>query len=319
MAYLEEAIDSIVAQTYHDWELIVVDNASSDDSVAYLEARAAEDPRIRILSNPDDVGVGRSLNKGLSFCRGQWIARIDADDRALPERFERQMAFLRENPDVIVLSCFAYYINPQGKRILRAPHDLTSREAYHHYMATDEVIGILHPGSMIRRDELIAAGSYRPEYEPAEDTDLWNRLSERGVVMVLPEYLMEYRLHDTSVLARSMEAGHRKREWVKASLRARRAGLPEPTWEEAQKTWRAAPVVQRIDRRRRILVDNMLRNGRQQLAGGRVVNAYVRFGVAAMLRPVYTTPRLLRHLNASCGRTRSDALKPVWWRKAGEA
>jgi glycosyltransferase involved in cell wall biosynthesis len=273
LPYLVEAIDSIVNQTFTDWELVIVDNASTDDSVAYARERAAADTRIHIFENEHNIGVTGSLNRGLSLCRGEWIARMDADDRALPDRFARQIAFLDENEDVIVLSCFAHYIDSKGRRIARGPHDLTSREAYRRYMAERKVIGILHPGAMIKRSEIDAIGGYRTEYEPAEDTDLWNRISERGVVMVLPEFLMEYRLHDTSIVATEMDIAHRKRGWVRVSMEARRDGRPEPTWEETQKIWESAPFLARFERKRQLLVDAMLRRGRQDLAKGRRVRA----------------------------------------------
>ena len=116
LPYLEQAVRSILAQTFTGWEFVILDNASSDDSAGMIEKFAAQEPRIRFFRNAEDLGQSGALNRGLAHCRGKWIARIDADDVALPNRFERQLAFLRDNPDVKVTSCLAYYINEEGKR-----------------------------------------------------------------------------------------------------------------------------------------------------------------------------------------------------------
>lgn len=306
--FLAEAIDSILNQTFQDWEFVIVDNCSTDGSAEYALERAATEPRIKVLRNDTNVGITYSLNRGLEACRGEWVARIDCDDRAMPERLERQLGFVRANPDVVVLSCFANYINAAGERIGRGPHDLISHDAYRRAMDRNEVIGILHPGALIKREAFATVGTYRTEYEPAEDTDLWNRLSEAGVVMVLPEYLMDYRLHSGSIVARQMRLGHLKREWVSVCMRSRRSGLAEPTWEEVQQRWATSPLFERLDRSRRLNVDAMLRQGRQDLAAGKSIAAYSRFAAAAIMRPGYSLPRVMRHLKpAALAHRRSHA------------
>src|SRR2546429_7769402 len=142
------------------------------------------------------------LNRGLEFCRGKWIARMDADDIALPDRFERQLAFLRHNPDVKVTSCLAYYIDAEGKQAGKTFHDLTTREAYARYIKENLAIGILHPGAVMDRETLQAIGAYRQEYFPANDIDLWGRFADAGaLILVQPEYLMQYRVHGGSATA----------------------------------------------------------------------------------------------------------------------
>src|ERR1700730_10409729 len=104
LPYLRDAVASIMGQTVTDWEFIIVDNASTDGSAAVIEEIAAREPRIRLVRNPSDLGHSGGLNRGLEMCRGRWVARMDADDIALPNRFERQLAFLRQNPNGTVIS-----------------------------------------------------------------------------------------------------------------------------------------------------------------------------------------------------------------------
>jgi glycosyltransferase involved in cell wall biosynthesis len=297
MPYLREAVESIVSQSFQDWEMVVVENGSTDGTVEFLQTRRESEARMTVVTE-ERPGVARSLNKGLAVCSGTWIARIDADDRAMPRRLEKQAAFMAINPDVVTVSCFAYYINEAGRRVALAPHDLTTREAYARYMSGSDLIGLLHPGAFIRRDALLKIGGYRADYEPAEDIDLWNRLSELGPVLVLPEFLMEYRLHPTSMVAMNLKTAHMKREWARECMLARRRGDEEPGWDRFQYDWNKAPLWERMHRRRELLADGLTRMGRQDLAAGQRAKAITKIGAAAMLRPTYTVPHLLQQMRA---------------------
>ncbi|HEX4341984.1 MAG TPA: glycosyltransferase family A protein, partial [Verrucomicrobiae bacterium] len=102
MPFVQQTVPSIVRQTFLDFEFVIVDNCSTDGSREYLQKVAALEPRIRLVLNEKDLGHSGGLNRGLAECHGPWIARIDADDIALPNRLERQFAFVNENPDVVV-------------------------------------------------------------------------------------------------------------------------------------------------------------------------------------------------------------------------
>jgi glycosyltransferase involved in cell wall biosynthesis len=296
MAYIGEAIDSIQAQTLIDWELIVTDNASDDGTDAYVRRRAAADPRIVFNRNEEDLGVAGNLNAGLALCRGEWVARMDADDRAMPNRLERQLAFMLQNRDVAVVSCLAYYINARGERMARTSHDLTSREAYEGYMQRNEVIGVLHPGAFMRRQVLLEAGGYRAQFETAEDIDLWNRLAETGPILVQPEYLMEYRVHGTSQVARYFDTAHQKHLWAEECMLARRQGHPEPTWEQFLWRQRSRPLNERLTHSRIALGRRLYREAGEHRINGRVIQAALRFAGAIALRPAYSSQRLRSQL-----------------------
>lgn len=293
MPYVRETIDSIVGQTFTDWEMVIVDNGSEDDTAPYVERRAKEEPRIVLLRNAVDLGICRSLNRGLAACRGRWIARIDGDDRALPQRLERQLAFVRDHPGVGVASCLAYYIDPSGRRVGKTAHDLTSPAAFQRYIAANRAIGILHPGTIIDRDILTAVGGYRHEFYPAEDIDLWARIADAGaMILVQPELLMEYRVHGRSIMARSFAAAHEKHQWAEACMRARRVGQPEPTWSEFQATRDRLPWLRRLASWREATGRRLYRHAAYQFISGEVFGAALRFAAAAGLRPAYALTRL---------------------------
>jgi glycosyltransferase involved in cell wall biosynthesis len=293
MPYVEGTVRSIISQTFTDWEFIIVDNASTDNSLEVVERIAQSDPRIRVVRNEKDLGMSGGLNRGLEFCRGTWIARMDADDIALPDRFDKQLDFLDKNPDVKVTSCLAYYIDEKGNRSGKTFHDLTTREAYARYMKEGLAMGILHPGAMMDRQLLVASGGYRQAYFPANDTDLWGRLADLGaLILVQPEYLMEYRVHGGSATAQAFSTSRLKYQWARDSMRARRQGLPEPNWDEYVASRLNAPWWLRLNRWRKTNARRLYRQAAQNMLSKKAVRAACELVIATILQPTYTMPRL---------------------------
>ncbi len=294
MPYVRETVESVLAQTFQDWEFVIVDNASSDDTVPVVERFVARDQRIRLIANARDLGHSGGLNRGLEACRARWVARIDADDVALPYRLERQLAFVRANPLVKVTSCLAYYINASGRRVGKTHHDLTTRDAFARYMEMNEAIGLVHPGVLMDRRVVEKVGRYREAFGPANDIDLWGRISERGhLILVQPECLMEYRVHPGAIGTRFLQA-RMKYEWARACTRARRAGLPEPTWAAFLDEWNSAPWWRRVNRWRKITAKRLYRMAGLNWATGHRLDAVTLMTAAAFLQPTYTLPRLYR-------------------------
>src|ERR1017187_10057560 len=145
LPYVKKTVPSILGQTFPDFEFVIVDNCSTDGTRDYLHEIAKTDGRIKLLLNERDLGHSGGLNRGLEACRGGWIARIDADDVALPNRLERQMAFVQANPEMAVPCCLAYYINAKGERKGKTFLDLTTVEKFKECMAQNEAIGLTHP------------------------------------------------------------------------------------------------------------------------------------------------------------------------------
>ena len=295
--YIESAIESILSQTYRDWEFIIVDNASSDATPEIVERIARTEPRIHFVQNLRDLGHSGGLNRGLEVCQAAWVARMDADDVALPERFERQLAFVQANPDVKAASCLAHYIDSDSKRVGKTVTDLVTREAFARYKKENLCIGLLHPGALIERRLLESIGGYRPEFGPANDIDLWCRISDRALILVQSEHLMEYRIHGDSLSAQSFELARLKHLWARDCMIARRGGQPEPSWDGFLETRNNAPWLTRLNRWRKMQAKRLYRQAAQHRVGAQSARALIEMGASAMLQPGYTIPRLKGQLS----------------------
>ncbi len=185
--YLRESVDSILIQTFNDFEFIIINDGSTDSTSAILDTY--KDNRI-ILLNQKNAGLTKSLNKGISIAKGKYIARQDADDISKPERFEKEVSFMEENPHVGLLSCWFEFIDETGqvRRQARLPvEDGLLRERL------IEINQFSHPGAMIRKEILTHTGLYREYFKYAQDYDLWLRISEKSEISNLPDFLVQYR------------------------------------------------------------------------------------------------------------------------------
>lgn len=222
--YVSEALGSILNQTYHNFEFLIIDDGSTDRSLAILQDYAGADNRIHLTSRPN-TGYVVALNEMLRLARGQFIARMDSDDRAEAHRFRRQLEFLETHPAHVAVGSRVLLIDPDGCPIREFREAMTHEEVDHAHMHNCSGAVICHPTAMMRRQAVIEVGGYRPEAEPAEDVDLFLRLAEIGKLEVLSDVLLQYRLHFDSV---SLSRRREQLEKIqRAAIEARqRRGLP---------------------------------------------------------------------------------------------
>jgi glycosyltransferase involved in cell wall biosynthesis len=221
--YVAEAVESILGQTFGDFELLIVDDGSTDGSRRILERYAAGDTRIRLVSRPNG-GLVSALNEMLGMARGEFIARMDADDIALPERFERQIAYLRDHGDVVALGTRILLIDPRGAPLTEMPLKLEHEEIDRAHL--DGVPVLCHPTILARTASVLGVGGYRSEYFTGEDLDLWLRLAEVGRLANLPEVLVKYRQHLQSI--GNTQRARQEATIARAVAEARhRRGLPQ--------------------------------------------------------------------------------------------
>jgi hypothetical protein len=187
--YLREAMDSVVSQDFRDFEFIIVDDCSTDDTPGIIASYG--DPRIAYVRNECNAGQTPSLNRALGIARGQYIARIDGDDAYRPGKLRRQVDFLDANPEVCVCGTAAVKIDGEGREFgvfvppVR-PHDI--RFAIHHR------VPVCHVSVMMRREPVMVCGGYDERYKYAADYALWSTLLTRGHrIANLPQPLMQYR------------------------------------------------------------------------------------------------------------------------------
>lgn len=192
LPYLGEAIESILTQTYINFEFIIIDDCSSDGSLELIEEYASKDRRIRLIKNEQRVGLGVNLKYGAEIAKGQWIARMDADDISMPQRIARQLEYVTINPKIDILGSYAIDIDEYGKEISerRCPisHDNITKYIW--------ACPIIHPTVFMKKSSLLRVGSYGTE-KRRQDYALWFRCVAAGLQFAnLPEPLLKYRFTD---------------------------------------------------------------------------------------------------------------------------
>lgn len=201
-ATLDRAIDSILAQTVSELELLVIDDGSTDDSLLVAGRAATRDERVRVLQMDCNVGISRSLNEGLRAARAPFVAIQDADDYSAPNRLATQLAVLRGRPDVAVVGSRMLEMNPSGSEF-QARTKFAAGEV-------DAVLMSFNPipntSCCMRRDAVLALGGYDPRYRYAMEYDLWLRLAERWKLVSLDEPLSTRVMSAGNVAARAERA-----------------------------------------------------------------------------------------------------------------
>jgi hypothetical protein len=194
-AHLAEAIESVLDQTFPDFELILVDDGSRDQTSAIIQDFAARDARIRFV-NLAHVGRVEALNTGCRMARGEYLAIQDADDVALPERFESQMNFLQQHQEVALLGAGVHKITSDGQKFATVIFPTRNEEIKENLLMQG---CLAHSTTVMLRCAVVEVGGYRRAFPPAEDYDLWLRLAERYEVANLPQVLVNYRVHSQQV------------------------------------------------------------------------------------------------------------------------
>jgi glycosyltransferase involved in cell wall biosynthesis len=205
--YLAETVESILDQEEVEFEFIIVNDGSTDKSGEIIDYYAKHDNRTRVICQ-ENQGLTNALMKGCSEARGLYIARQDVGDISLPCRLKKEAAFLRDNKQVVLVSCGTRFIGPQDEYLYDniQTNDVTTKRL--HPIDINNVKGPSHHGStMFRKKEYDLAGGYRYYFKMAQDWDLWTRLVEYGEYVALPEVLYQARL-----MSRSISSVHREQQ-----------------------------------------------------------------------------------------------------------
>lgn len=227
--YLDYSIQSILNQTESRLEFIIIDDGSTDSSAAVVQRWQENDCRIRLLSVPRG-GTAVACNEGIRIAKGRFVARMDADDIAIVDRLERQIAYLEMHPDTVAVG--GAYVELLQDGSLGPKHSWALRWKPN-LNAMDGVIGMPHPTAMIRIDALRFVGGYRPAFVSAQDADLWLRLSSEGHIDNLEDVVLLYRRHSTQVSAlRAVEQALCR--GVAVAMSIARSGQGEPDWDPSE-------------------------------------------------------------------------------------
>jgi len=211
--FLSRAIESVVQQTYPKWELLVIDDGSTDDSAMVAERFSRVDERVRVLRK-ENRGISAALNSGLEAAKGEFIARMDGDDVCYPERFAAQLAHLKDsNADLI--GCQVRLIDKSGRKLVRVDRPL-GHEEIEAMLLKGDGSAIIHPAMFCRRSILEQVSGYREELRWMEDLDLYLRVAEIGRLSNVDRVLLDYRQHPNSV---NHTSERKQLEFRKAVLR----------------------------------------------------------------------------------------------------
>jgi glycosyltransferase involved in cell wall biosynthesis len=222
--FLREAVESILQQSLRDFEFIIVDDGSTDQSVAILDSYQTDDPRVKVYRR-EHSGLIESLNQGCSLAQSKYIARMDADDIASNDRLRAQIAFLDVHPEIGVVGGAVEWIDASGNSL-----------GTHRYPAEDQQIkaallegsALWHPTVVIRREAFVLAGGYRSVAVDAEDYDLWVRIADHFQLANLEAVVLKYRIHPSQVSIRKTEQQTLSMLAVQVAASSRRNGLPDP-------------------------------------------------------------------------------------------
>ena len=189
--YLREAIDSVLDQSFRDFELIIIDDGSKDNSSSIIQSYC--DPRIKFRPNESNLGLPRTLNRGIDMADGKYIARMDQDDICLPTRLEKQVAFMENHPEVGICGTWieVFGIGSYVEKYPAASEDVKAYMFFYNPLA--------HPTVVMRKETLVQLGMrYAPEFLHAEDYEFWQRASKQVSICNIPEVLLRYRTSSSS-------------------------------------------------------------------------------------------------------------------------
>lgn len=223
--FIAEAIESILSQSFADLELVVIDDGSTDSTPRILERFAADDPRVAVHRREPGRNLSQVLNFAAELAKAPLLARLDADDVALPDRLRQQVSFLAANPEVALLGGQALLINGSGREFGKAGYPIHDDELQ---AALREGNPFVHSAMTMRREAFEAAGGYRVNFDHAEDFDLWLRIAAGSRVANLPEIVVKYRIHGDQQSFRKQEEQATFSAAARASAEARCGGQDDP-------------------------------------------------------------------------------------------
>lgn len=231
--FLPEALESVLSQTFTDFELLVVDDGSMDGSVSIVRSFSARDSRIRGFFLDKNVGIAAAMNRGLREARAPLVARMDCDDYCVPSRFAEQVSYMDKRADIYVLGCRSVNIDEHGNRIKGKEYNIAyaiDQQEIIELMGRD-IYPLLHPSLMYRTARVLSLGGYREVFSIGEDLDLYERMLVRyGCVFTnLSNVLFLYRRYPASLTESNKP---RKHHWIQALIRYSsdcvRQGLCDP-------------------------------------------------------------------------------------------
>lgn len=202
-AYLEEAIESVLNQSFTDFEFLILDDCSTDNSINILNVYASRDSRIKVFSNKENLGLTKNLNKLINFADGEFLARMDADDISLNERFKEQVEFFDSHSDIDILGTFSEDISEDGIVIGKRTVPVSHKDII---KLLPKLNPLSHPTVMFRSSIISKVGGYDERFRTSQDYHLWFKAVGKGLkINNIPKILFQYRMNDDYVARKNLK------------------------------------------------------------------------------------------------------------------
>jgi len=295
--FIEETIQSVLDQTFANYEFLIVDDGSTDNSVELIRKYAQSDKRIVFWT---EVNKGKSMatNFLVDKAKGSWCAFLDADDIMLHQRLEVQVAFHQQYPEVDASSSNCFYINGEGSMFgTQRYKGLSSIAAFNHTIKNEEFITCAFTGLMVSTNAYRKSGGLRKQFEPCEDFEFFNRLTDRGFkLLIIQEVLMKYRIHSSAVTIREPLLIRDTITYVKYNTRMRREGKTEINFQQFLATQEELPAWVRFNRLRFQYSTIYFRNAGLAMLSKNYVSCALQMTTSFLLSPGYVFKKALNQL-----------------------
>jgi glycosyltransferase involved in cell wall biosynthesis len=210
--HISTAIESILGQTYKDFEFLIIDDGSQDKTWEVIQKYAKTDKRIVSVKNDKNLKLAGVFNQGIQLANGEYIARMDSDDWSYPTRLEKQLEFLKNNPETVIVGCRVEICHENLEKIYLRNYGINDREIRGKIFRFSP---FCHPAIMARRNTMLSCGGYNPLLILGEDYDIYFRLGKKGKFANLPETLFKLRLHNSSTFRQNLKLVRRNTLYVR--------------------------------------------------------------------------------------------------------
>lgn len=289
--YIGKTIESILNQTFQDFEFIIINDGSTDNTLKIIHNYAAQDDRIVIIDKENEERC-IARNTGIKVAKYPWIAAMDADDIALPNRFEVQLRYAEKYPSVVVWGSYVKLIDGNGLIKNIEKHSPNSIEEFYAFDRFEKPIEIYNSAALFRKDIAAKVGYYNEKLVSVEDIALWNRMADYGPVVIIPEVLLNYRVHSANNSIRDFFNQKMKAGYVTARYRADQQGhsisVEEYIWQ-----YQNAPILRRFTRYMMHRSQLHYRNASLALNNRNYFKACFLIAQALIFHPVWASKRLL--------------------------
>lgn len=291
-AYISSAIESILNQTYQAFELIVVDDSSTDNTWSIIQNYATKDSRLKAYQAKVKHG-GLARNIGVSYCKYNYVALLDSDDIAFKDRLENQLSFMQDHHNIVVLGTFLHRITSEGILMDVIGHGPQTISDFHDLDRRIELIPIYGTTAMIRKDAFNKVGGFANQVEISQDAELWDRIAEYGECLLLPEVQVYYRQHEQSISVQNLSKKHKWDTYIKTRHVMRLKGKVLLI-DEFLTQYNTMPMLEKFGILMRSRSVNCVRNARIHKAHNDYLAMFVSYAQAIAYHPVRFISRLFQ-------------------------